>query len=505
LAAFGAKPNEGTENRMPHRRHRLKRLLSRFRTGDLLATEAPESIDETYGWDSLPESPELDAERVRRRFGGHRMAASLTFAVLFFAGAAFTAGAGDIVAEAVDSATTEAAAPEAAPAAEAPPAAAPDPEQCSKRMLARGLDREECAQPEDATQPAPPEAAPADPAAPEAPAGDEQPPAAPSESAPAEETSQSDLARPLGAPAVAPKAPDPALAPKPARAHAHAKPAAKPVLAAAPRLVHRESGHEAPDGTPEFGTIWLDRDLPDPTPPSRRLTRAFARDLKATSRKAHVRWSDVLAVLRARGDRSQAPAGHAGLQALASRLSELGARQDAWGAFLALEGRTSFADRALALSRYHRAVGLSALVRGLEWAQPSLKRKVLRDERISIYWGGREDIKSDRTNVRILVLLEYLAEAHGQVTVSCLTAGHGYFARPGVVSAHMYGLAVDIAALGHTTIAGNQQPGSVTEEAVRNILLLPSELRPRQVISLLGLGGPSFPLANHDDHIHVGY
>jgi hypothetical protein len=25
------------------------------------------------------------------------------------------------------------------------------------------------------------------------------------------------------------------------------------------------------------------------------------------------------------------------------------------------------------------------------------------------------------------------------------------------------------------------------------------------VISLLGLGGPSFPLADHADHIHVGY
>jgi hypothetical protein len=25
------------------------------------------------------------------------------------------------------------------------------------------------------------------------------------------------------------------------------------------------------------------------------------------------------------------------------------------------------------------------------------------------------------------------------------------------------------------------------------------------VISLLGLGGPSFPLANHADHIHVGF
>ena len=55
-----------------------------------------------------------------RRFGGHRMAASLTFAVLFFAGAAFTAGAGDMVSEAV-----EAAAPAAAPET-AVPAAAPE-------------------------------------------------------------------------------------------------------------------------------------------------------------------------------------------------------------------------------------------------------------------------------------------------------------------------------------------------------------------------------------------
>jgi hypothetical protein len=74
-----------------------------------------------------------------------------------------------------------------------------------------------------------------------------------------------------------------------------------------------------------------------------------------------------------------------------------------------------------------------------------------------------------------------------------------------VVSAHTYGLAVDIAALGGRAILGNSQPGGTTEHAVRNILLLPAELRPQQVISLLGLGGPSFPLANHADHIHVGY
>ena len=91
------------------------------------------------------------------------------------------------------------------------------------------------------------------------------------------------------------------------------------------------------------------------------------------------------------------------------------------------------------------------------------------------------------------------------MTVSSLISGHRLYSRPGRVSAHVYGLAVDVAALAGRSIVGNQAPGGLTERAVRNVLLLPSELRPRQVISLLGLGGPSFPLADHDDHIHVGY
>jgi hypothetical protein len=37
------------------------------------------------------------------------------------------------------------------------------------------------------------------------------------------------------------------------------------------------------------------------------------------------------------------------------------------------------------------------------------------------------------------------------------------------------------------------------------VLLLPPELMPKQVISLLGLGGRPSPLANHYDHIHIGY
>jgi hypothetical protein len=105
----------------------------------------------------------------------------------------------------------------------------------------------------------------------------------------------------------------------------------------------------------------------------------------------------------------------------------------------------------------------------------------------------------------VLAVIEYLAESFGQVTVSCLISGHRLYARPGVISAHIYGLAADISELGGTPITGHQQPGGITERAVRDVLLLPPELMPKQVISLLGLGGPSFPLANHYDHIHIGY
>ena len=79
------------------------------------------------------------------------------------------------------------------------------------------------------------------------------------------------------------------------------------------------------------------------------------------------------------------------------------------------------------------------------------------------------------------------------------------FARPGVVSAHIYERAADISALGGTPILGHQEPGGLTEQAVRDLLLLPGEVMPKQVISLLGLGGPSFPLADHYNHIHVGF
>jgi hypothetical protein len=221
-----------------------------------------------------------------------------------------------------------------------------------------------------------------------------------------------------------------------------------------------------------------------------------------------VSWALVLGVVRAGGGTGRVPASAQTLDRVAARLAtareHLGTRRP-WPVALAYSGRTTFADRAAALARYNRAVGLRGLVVGLKRAKPSLVRRVLRDERIEIYASGREDIGAGRIDVRVLVLLRYLRLTHEQVTVSSLASGHRFFSRPGVPSAHVYGLAVDIAALGGRSITGNQRPGGLTERAVRQILLLPEELAPQQVISLLGLGGPSFPMNDHYDHIHVGY
>jgi hypothetical protein len=210
-------------------------------------------------------------------------------------------------------------------------------------------------------------------------------------------------------------------------------------------------------------------------------------------------------VLRARGAAGHIPADRVTLNRLAARLDSFGPAKGAWARIVAYSGDSRFADKASALARYDRAVGLDALVNGLEASKAAIASRVLSDPSISIYQGGRNDIVSDKIDVRVLAMIAYLRESFGSVTVSCLLSGHRLYARPGVVSAHIYGRAADISAVGGVSIQGHQQPGGITERTVREILLLPQEIMPRQVISLLGLGGPSFPLADHYNHIHIGY
>ena len=436
-----------------------------------------------------------------------RFALVAAFTALFFAGASFTAGAGDQTARLLDddapvlaelgeiAAGREVVAAEAQPAEAAPAEVTPAEVAPAEVAPAEVAPAAEPAVAEPAAAEAAPEVAAPENAAAAADAALEP------QAAPADPAVSNVVAPTPAVPSTTAETATPAAAPAPA-------PVVKPAAPREPtkQWVVKRAGvtpAPAPEIEHEHGdaTIWLNRSLPDPTPASARLARSFARDLAATSKRHGADWAIVLGVLRAQGERGSVPATTAQLDALASRL----AHEKAWKGALALSGRTAFADRAEALADLYRSVGIEALVVGFEAAKTRLAKRLLADEHVWIYGAGREDIAAGRIDVRIVVLLRYLVERHGSVTVSSLFSGHRKFARPGVVSAHMYGHAVDIAAVGEIAIAGHQQPGGITEATVRSVLLLPAELQPQQVISLIGLGGPSFPMRDHGDHIHVGF
>ncbi|MGH2837092.1 MAG: lytic transglycosylase domain-containing protein, partial [Thermoleophilaceae bacterium] len=134
-----------------------------------------------------------------------------------------------------------------------------------------------------------------------------------------------------------------------------------------------------------------------------------------------------------------------------------------------------------------------------------LARRVLADSRIQIYPCGRTDIELGRIDRRVLATLAFLAESGMNPTVTSLQCGHGTYTTSGNVSYHSMGNAVDIAAINGVPILGHQGPGDVTDRAVRAILTLQGAMTPAELISLLDLGGPSFSMADHADHIHVGF
>jgi hypothetical protein len=473
---------------------------------------------------ALPEGTEPTRTRGKQSgFSKRRLATTLAFTTLFFAGAAFSAGAGDVVVGALEGSTSCTAEAESAEpvADESCDPAATEEQPTDEAALAEEDPSGEASEP--APEPAPSE----DDQSGEA-AGDDS--GVPADEDPADDQSADDgddAAQPGddGSADSGEVVSDPADGDDASGDDEWGEDPSSDEPEAGPGSpAHAGDDASAEDGDNEvgltgaegadpalefdgagYGVVWLHRTLPDPTPPAKRLDPRFAKLLVRTSQSEHVDWALVLGVVRANGHRGTWPASARSVDRLASRLSALKANADEWRAVLALVGRTSFADRVIALTRYNRAVGLRALVRGLEAEKAHLEQRVLSDSRLSIYAAGRDDLANHRINVRVLVLMLYLAEAHGQVTVSSLNSGHRLYSRPGVVSAHKYGLAVDVAGLEGQSIVGNQQVGGLTERAVRNILLLPVELRPKQVISLLGLGGPSFPLADHYDHIHIGY
>ena len=139
-------------------------------------------------------------------------------------------------------------------------------------------------------------------------------------------------------------------------------------------------------------------------------------------------------------------------------------------------------------------------------SKEALQKRVLADRGLSLYECGREDVASGQIGRRVLALLEYLRSKGFELTVTSLKCGHGYLTSSGNVSEHVTGDAVDIAAINGIPVLGHQGPGTLTDELLHNVLQLQGTMHPDQVISLEDLPGEtSFALADHHDHVHVGF
>ncbi|MDX6679719.1 MAG: hypothetical protein QOE31_3771 [Solirubrobacteraceae bacterium] len=136
-----------------------------------------------------------------------------------------------------------------------------------------------------------------------------------------------------------------------------------------------------------------------------------------------------------------------------------------------------------------------------------LSRIVLHSDDIHVYPGGRRDVADGHVDRRVLATLVFLARSGLKPTVSCLMTGHALRTTSGNISAHSYGHAVDISAIGGVPIAGHQGAESITAKTLGRLVRMQGFLRPNQIISLMTVDGEDNTLAmsDHDDHIHVGF
>ncbi|HEY6551210.1 MAG TPA: lytic murein transglycosylase [Solirubrobacterales bacterium] len=160
----------------------------------------------------------------------------------------------------------------------------------------------------------------------------------------------------------------------------------------------------------------------------------------------------------------------------------------------------------------YRAKGKNPLVHDLSGAgvlllsKEDLQRRVLADENLSIYECGRTDIATGQIDRRVLAMLEYLVSKGFKLTITALKCGHSLMTASGYISEHSTGDAVDIPVINGVPVTGHQGPGTPTDELIKAVLQLQGTMHPHQVISLEDLPGEtSFPLADHYDHVHVGY
>lgn len=131
---------------------------------------------------------------------------------------------------------------------------------------------------------------------------------------------------------------------------------------------------------------------------------------------------------------------------------------------------------------------------------------VLAHPNITIYPGGQADLRQGTIDPRITGLLLSIAQSH-QVTLTSLRSGHGFYTASGNQSAHSVGRAVDIGAVDGVSCT-HTSPSSPCGRLALELAALRGAGAPSQVIFLFdpdGRGPVGLALADHHDHIHVGY
>jgi murein DD-endopeptidase MepM/ murein hydrolase activator NlpD len=160
----------------------------------------------------------------------------------------------------------------------------------------------------------------------------------------------------------------------------------------------------------------------------------------------------------------------------------------------------------------YRAKGKNPLTAKLSGAgvlllpKEMLGRRVVADERIELSECDRVEIRAGQIDRRLLAALAYLSGQGFRMAVTSLLCGrHGSITTSGNISNHSFGGAADIAMINGAPVLGNQGPGSATEDLLRAVLRLQGTMVPDELISLQELGGPSFAMGDHADHVHLGY
>ncbi|HEX6752781.1 MAG TPA: lytic murein transglycosylase [Solirubrobacterales bacterium] len=139
-------------------------------------------------------------------------------------------------------------------------------------------------------------------------------------------------------------------------------------------------------------------------------------------------------------------------------------------------------------------------------SKEALQRRVLADDQIELSDCDRVEVRGGQIDRRLLAALAFLSEHGFDLTITSMLCGrHGSITTSGNISNHSFGNAADIAAINGTPVLGHQGPGSITESLLRTVLRLQGTLVPDELISLQELGGPSFAMADHADHVHIGY